>query len=217
MILYSIKKIFVRDAIVKRMKCVVSALIGLSALTAAFSAIAAMPVPTGWYVDGNVGSSRLSNANFGSGTSSSTSGLGYNINGGFKFMPYFAAEVGATKYANTSIKASGVGVAKDTNYSYDLTGKAILPIVDSGVDLFAKLGIMRLNSHITTSNAAYISQNSIDVNLGTHMVTGAYIGVGGDYNISQNLAALVQWQRAKGNSTTGYADLYSIGIGYNFG
>ncbi len=195
----------------KRIKLVAVTALSVAAIAGATSSFAAMSLPMGWYVDGNVGSTKTSNTNYGSGISTSSSGLGWNANVGYKFMPYFAGEIGYTKYANAKGKLNGVSVVRDNHYSYDIAGKGILPIADSGADLFAKLGFARLNSHVTATSSG------VSANTGSHSASGLYIGLGGDYNFTPNLAGIIQWARAKGNTSTGNLDLYSVGIGYTFG
>lgn len=196
--------------------------ITLTALVAALGCMAntfaAMPLPMGWYMEGNAGKSNESSANYGTSLSSSTNtGLAWNVNGGYKFMPYLAAELGYTNYTKQRIKFNNAQIAQDVHYSYYLAGKGILPISDSGVELFAKLGIARINSHVTISDPTTVNTNGLSVNAGTHHISAAYFGVGTDYNYTSNMAFNLQWDRAKGNSTTGNLDLYSVGVSYLFG
>lgn len=203
----------------KKMKRILSIVVGATLLGSAFSAFAVTSVPSGWYVEGNTGFANLNNSNFGSGTSasSSVSWWGWNANGGFKFMPYFATEFGLSKYPTTTIRTNSVNIGQSSNWSYDLAGKGILPVGDSGFEFFAKLGLARLYSHVTNTNAAYTNANNVSLNTGSRTVTGAYLGAGADYNFMPNLGVLLQWQRAKGNSITGNEDLYTLGLNYNFG
>jgi hypothetical protein len=194
-------------------KIVVSILCVLVAIFVA-PAFAIMSVPYGWYIEGNGGSSHLSNKSYGIGGSSS-SGIGGNGNVGYKFMPFLGVEIGYTRYANTSIKApDGTKAGEDTHYSYDIAARGILPISDSGVEAFAKLGAQRITSHITIkdNNAA----NQVGLTGGRHSSTGLYMGVGGQFYIYPELAIVAQWQRAQGNSSTGTEDLYSLGLSFIF-
>ncbi len=175
-----------------------------------------IPLPNGWYLEGNVGVSPSGNGDYGPGIKTSGSGAGFNANGGFRFMPYFALEVGYTKYAGSEGKYNGTQVVADTRYSYDVAGKGILPLNDTGVELFAKLGVARMSSKVTERNNAFVTANNVSVDTGTHTDTGYYFGLGGDYNFTPNLAANLQWQRAKGDSRIGNLDLYSLGMTYTF-
>lgn len=185
-------------------------------MSIAGSVNAAVSVPEGWYAELNAGSSKVSNVTYAAGNSISSSSAGVNLNVGYKFMPYFAAEIGATKYGNATAKVSGVKVAQDKHYSYDLAGKALLPIADSGFELFAKLGIVQLRSHVTEQNSSFVAANGIVVNTGSHTVTGWLAGLGADYTVWQGLAVNGQWQYAKGNSKTGNYSLYSLGLTYTW-
>jgi hypothetical protein len=176
-------------------------------------AFSLMSIPMGWYLEGNLGSTNLSNTNYNGSTSSS--GIGGNGNFGYKFMPYFALEMGYSQYANTSIKTnSGTKAATVKYYSYDLAARGILPIIDSGFELFAKVGVQRLNAHFSIQNTA--AATSLGLNNTHHSATGAYYGAGGQYYFMPELAAVAQWQRAQGNSTTGTMDLYTLGLSFIF-
>jgi len=194
-------------------KCsLMAGITGLVLCLVAAPAFAMMSVPMGWYLEGNVGSTRLSSVSYPGSTSSS--GIGGNANLGYKFLPYFALEMGYSQYANTSIKDSGTKVATVKNYSYDIAGKGIVPIIDSGFELFAKLGVQRVNAHISLNNSALAP--ALGITSGHHSATGAYYGVGGQYYFMPELAAVLQWQRAQGNNSTGTLDLFSIGLSFIF-
>ncbi len=174
--------------------------------------VAAMSIPYGWYVEGNIGTSNTSNDNYPSGTSTSTSGVGWNANVGYKFMPYFAAEAGYTRYSDTTIKSNGGTIATDKHYAFDLAGKGIVPISDSPVELFAKLGIQNLYSKTSISNST--AANSVGLSSGTNNTFGAYLGTGVQYSFTPAFGANLQWMRAVGDDSTGTMSLLSIGISY---
>lgn len=172
-------------------------------------------VPYGWYVEGNVGSSRQQDSNYPVGSSSSSSGIGGNASLGYKFMTYFATEFGYTLYANTSINDStGTKAGTDKHYSYDLAGKAILPISMGGFELFAKCGVQRLYSSISINNPT--AANNLGLGRGQHNKTGPYLGAGGEYYFSPEFAVVAQWTRAVGSSATGTMDLFSVGLSFIF-
>src|SRR5580658_6737866 len=158
----------------KRLLFAVAGLAAISMVTPALAQM--MSAPSGWYLELNGGSSHLSNTSYPG--SSSSSGLGGNGNVGYKFMPYAAAEIGYTQYANTSIK-DGVGTkaANVKRYSYDLAARGILPISDSGAEAFGKLGVQHINSHLSIVNED--AAESIGLAGSTHTSTGLYIGLGG--------------------------------------
>lgn len=194
-------------------KKILLAVSGLMTLVCSVPALAMMSAPYGWYVEGNIGSTRLSDANYPGSVSSS--GIGGNFNVGYKFMPYFAMEAGYTRYADTTIKSGSSKAGTVKYYSYDLAGRGILPFADTGFELFAKLGVERLNAQTNIDNAATAA--SIGLGSSQHTKTGLYMGVGGQYYFAPEFAVNVQWQRATGSSTTGNMDLFSAGVSYLFG
>lgn len=196
-----------------RIKKLAVTVLGIATTTAITSAMAVPPLPTAWYAEVNGGSSKVSNASYAANSSLTSSGIGYNLNLGYKFIPFFGAELGYTKYASTSSKVGGVKVATGNYYSYDIAAKPLLPIGDTGAELFAKLGIAHLHSNITSDG----SVPGVSVTTGTNNVNGYYFGLGGEYYFMPMAAVNVQWQRAKGNSKTGTLDLYSLGLSYLFG
>jgi len=183
-------------------------------LSISVSALASMSLPYGWYAEGNVGSTHLSNKTYPG--SPSSSGIGGSADIGYKFMPYFAAEIGYSLYANTSIKNSiGTKAGTDKHYSYDLAGRGILPLGTTGAEAFAKLGVVRNKSHVSINNAAAAS--SIGLESSQHSATGLYIGVGAQYYLMPELAFVAQWARAMGNTSTGDLDLLTGGVSLIFG
>lgn len=186
----------------------------LALLSFTTPALAIMSIPSGWYLEANAGSTNLSNVTFPG--PSSSSGIGGNANLGYKFMPFFAMEMGYTRYANTVIKNSaGTKAATDKIYSYDIAGKGIWPIMDTGFELFAKLGAQRLSSRVSLNNTAAAS--SIGLSSSSHSATGVYFGAGAEYYFMPELAVNAQWMRAQGSSSTGNLDLLSGGISFMFG
>lgn len=184
---------------------------GFAALSITGLAHAVVSVPYGWYVEANAGSTTLSNKSYPG--SSSSSGIGGNLNVGYKFMPYFATEIGYTQYANTSIKTTGgTQAGTDKHYSYDIAAKGIFPVSCSGFELFAKLGAGRVADSMSISNST--AANSMGLGSGSHSATGLYLGVGGQYYFMPELAVVVQWARAQGNSSTGNLDLLSGGLSF---
>jgi OmpA-OmpF porin, OOP family len=195
-------------------KKLVAAMCGLSAALFATQASAIMSIPIGWYLEVNAGSTHLSNSPFSNGHVSS-SGLGGNINVGYKFMPFFALELGYTHYAQTTVKNDNDQKAADVKfYSYDLAGKGILPIVDSGAEVFAKLGAVRLSQGISIQNET--AARTVGIGSSNHSSTNVYIALGLQYYFMPELAANIQWGRAKGTSSTGTLDLISIGASFIF-
>lgn len=200
----------------KSIKKITFILTSMTALGFTGFAMAEAPMPMGWYLEGNLGGSKISNVSYAPNTSISSTGLGWSLNGGYKFIPYFAAEIGYTSYANGTINFNGSKVGKDQAQSYDVAGKAIMPVQDTGVEIFAKLGVARAKSNVTATNAALLAANGETLNTGRHNSTDLYFGLGGDYAFMPNMAANLQWNRVDGTNKTGNLDLFSLGLNYMF-
>ena len=195
-------------------KIFLTAISSLIAASFSIPAFAIMSMPDGWYIDGGLGVTKESKKSYPG--SSSTSGLSASADIGYKFMPFFAAEVGYSQYASTSIKDQfNTKAAEDKHYSYDLAGKGIIPVASSGFELYGKLGIQRTQSKVTIKdqNAA----NNIGITRSRHSHTGLYLGGGAQYSFLPELAGFVQWARAQNDSETGTMDLYSVGLSFIFG
>jgi len=177
------------------------------------TAQAAFPPPQGWYIEGNSGYSTVSSKSYGA-PNIRRSGPGWNINLGYKLTNYFSAEGGYTHYFPTRIY-NGPKLGQDTHYSYDLAAKATVPISDTSVDIFGKLGIARVHSNVVISNAQ-LAQGLI-LNPGAQNVTGLYMALGIEYYFAPSIAVNLQWARAHGNGQTGDLNLYGGGLSYNFG
>jgi hypothetical protein len=175
---------------------------------------AAVAQSTGWYLEGNVGKSATYKIYPGK---VKDTGLGLNINGGYKFTKFVAVDVGLTHYAQAHIKNSaGRTAATDSHYSYDIAGKFMLPIASTGFEVFAKAGVSRIQSYVKLTNSGAANVDGLTFNTGSHSASGAYFGVGADYGILSNLLVNMQWMRASGSRATGRADLYSGGLSYIF-
>lgn len=196
-------------------------------LCAAFANVtfAAMPAPQGLYIEGNLGKSfshyqdfsfydydlfgnqLIENTHF-----SNQTGVGANINFGYKFNPYIAVEAGITHYAPVKITVTdqyGYSNSADLNQlSVDMAVKGILPISNTGLDLFGKAGIARINQ--------YLDDSDVDDNFTSNV--GAYWAVGAEYAFTSQLLGNIQFSRAQGNSSadTDSLDLASVGISYLF-
>jgi hypothetical protein len=192
-------------------KLLFTAMASLIVLSAAAPTYAIMSIPNGWYIEGNAGSSHLSGKSYPG--SATKSGFAGNANVGYKLMPYFGLEAGYSLYASTNIKNSaGVKAATDKHYSFDLAGKGIFPVSDTGFEIFAKLGAMRASSTVSVNNDAAAAALGIGRN--SHSAIGLYAGLGLQYYVMPELALVAQWQRAQGDSSTGTFDLYSGGISF---
>lgn len=191
-----------------------SLLVGLLlSLLVSPAAQAAFPPPQGWYVEGNGGYSTVSSKSYDA-PNVRRSGSGWNLNFGYKLTTFFSAEAGYTHYFPTRIY-NGPKLGQDTHYSYDLAAKATLPISDSSVEAFGKLGIARVHSDVQISNPTLAQ--GLTLNPGANNVTGLYMALGLAYYFAPSIAVNLQWARAHGNGQTGDLNLYGGGLSYNFG
>ena len=194
-------------------RLLLAAISGLLTLSISAPSFAIMSVPNGWYLEGNIGVSHVSNKSYPGKVSKS--GLGGNINLGYKLIPYFGLEAGYSKYADTTIKdGNGTKAASDRHYAVDVAGKGILPFADSGFEVFAKLGVARIASDVKVEDATAAANLGIANN--KHNATGLYAGLGAQYDVMPELAIVGQWQRAQGSSSTGNFDLYTLGLNFIF-
>lgn len=192
-----------------------AALCGLAALVTATPALAIMSIPNGWYLEANIGSSRLSDKNY-SNVDIGQSGIGGNGNVGYKFMPYVAAEIGYSRYPDSDVDdLFGNQLAKIEFYSYDIAIRGIVPMSDTGFEFFAKLGASRISASLDF-DATPSYARSFGVDNGSHTTTGLYWGVGGQYYWWPELAINAQYQVAQGNSSTGSLSLLSAGLSFIF-
>ena len=189
------------------------ALFSAAAALAISPAYAIMSAPDGWFAEGNIGKADIANESLPG--SHNQSGVSGNLNVGYKFMPFFAMEVGYSNFSSMTIKDGMGNKAGDASfYSYDLAGKGIVPISDSGFELFAKVGVDRMNQRISIDDTTVA--NNIGLTRTQHSNTNYYLGLGGQYYFMPELAAVLQWQHSQGDSSTGDADFYSIGMSFIF-
>jgi len=180
----------------------------------AFSSIAAVSIPYGWYVSANGGWSKVQHKNY-PGPSSSGNG-GVVGAAGYKFSPFLAVEGIYSSYSSVNIHSAGWTVARDRFYSYGLLGKVIFPIASSGFSLFGKVGVGRLISSLKVTNPALAAQNNLVFNSGTNGATGLYLGAGAEYSFTTNLLGNIQWLRLHGNRNTGNMQFVGGGFAYLF-
>ncbi len=175
---------------------------------------AVMPLPTGWYVEGNIGTSKATSKSYPGISSRKNTGKGWSVNAGYKFMPYFGLEAGYSRYAPTRLNSPVQTVARDSHNSIDIAAKGMLPFGCSGFELFAKLGVVRINSQIGVIDAVGASAYNLTFNTSAQSSTGLYAGGGAEYFFTPNIAANIQWNIAKGNSKTGNLQVLTAGLAY---
>ena len=170
-----------------------------------------------WYLEGNVGRVHVGDANFADNTSLDTSGTAWNINIGYRIIPYFALEGGYTNYPDSIINYNTQEIGKNEQSSYDLAAKAIIPFMESGLSVFGKVGIAWVRSDVKATDQALIDANNITLSTGHSSSSALLYGFGAEYAVWSNVAANLQWSRIDGDDQVGNIDSYFVGISYTFG
>ena len=180
---------------------------GIAALSMAAPVLALeMSAPDGWYLEGNVGASRLSNTNY-EGSTNKT-GATYNINVGYKIMPYAAIEGGYTSYHDSKIVINGTTLANVSHYSYDIAAKGILPITCTGFEMFGKLGAAHARakaSSVDTGITGSFDSHSANA-------TSVYIGLGGQFNVMQEVGIVSNGSAHKEAGAPALKTSFSVGL-----
>lgn len=198
--------------------------IALATVASLFIGVAANAAVNGPYIGGTIGWGDTHQGGFadvgpGIGSSSKDTGLAGRIDGGYLFTENFAAELGYTRFHNSTAKAYSSAFATNGTIkedAFDLVGKAILPLSDC-FNLYGKLGAayLRANGTVTGSSAG----TAVRVSENAHKVYPTF-GLGAGYNINKNITADVSWNRIQkvgNNNNLPSTDLVGVGLSYNFG
>jgi opacity protein-like surface antigen len=133
--------------------------------------------PSGLYVDGNLGWGKTA-ANVDGGTNDKNSGLAWNINFGYKFMPHLAAQVGIL--GSPKVDEGALGSMKD-NYLLILAVKGIIPF-ENGFSLNILAGPARASTKLSKS----MTIDDKPSEAGSYHKITAYLGLGADYNLTES-------------------------------
>jgi len=138
-------------------------------------------------------------------------GIGTRLFAGYNMNQYAAIEGGFTYYSsmkyNTTLVSNNV---KTRAASFDLLGKGMLPLADSGFGVFGKLGGAYLNSK-TTGSVEGISLPS-----SSSSSFRPVVGVGVSYDMTQNWVADLSYTRILYNSSqVKNPDFIALGISYH--
>jgi opacity protein-like surface antigen len=191
------------------------ALVSIALCTSVTAAYASMTVPFGLYIGTNQGISRAYNKSY-PGSSIKHTGYGFSLEAGYRINLYIAGEIGYSHFAPTTINNSvGNQAASDSHYAFDLAGKLILPIGNTGAEVYGKVGVARVKSNLGV-NAANAAVNNLSYTPGSSCATGVYAAGGAEYAITPHFSANLQWARSQGNRYTGNMNLSSLGLSYIF-
>lgn len=183
----------------------------------------------GAYVGGGLGESILRTPNIGKApgvsTSQSRGGLGGRVFAGYNFNTYLGLEAALATYANSTAKASALGLnasRKNSLNALSLVGKAYLPIADTGLNAYVLGGLAEVRSQNRISgNAAKLA--GVKGTTTTTALRPTY-GVGMSYALPSNMTTSLELSRIQGKGNmnkslhaTPNADMVSLNLGYNFG
>ena len=133
--------------------------------------------PSGLYVDGNLGWGKTA-ANVDGGTNDKNSGLAWNINFGYKFMPHLAAQIGIL--GSPKVDEGTLGNMK-SNYLLILAVKGIVPL-ENGFSLNILAGPARASTKLSKS----MTIDDKPSEAGSYHKITAYLGLGADYNLTES-------------------------------
>jgi OOP family OmpA-OmpF porin len=129
--------------------------------------------------------------------------------GGYEVNQNWAAEAGYTKFrsADVSVRENGVSVPGSADgYGIYVAGKYTMPINEKFA-AYGKLGVS--NSKRAVSTATGNNYSKYD--------TGAYGGLGVQYNLNQNVAFNAEYERyGKDKDFGAKADVWTVGLKYAF-
>jgi hypothetical protein len=124
------------------------------------------------------------------------------INVGYNFFPYLGAEADVTKWGRQNVSSFANNISTQTgqwrgnlnSYSYGVNAVGYLPLADSPVNLFAKVGLAKLHSTLEISDP----NGSIFFNPGSYQMTstepGLVYAVGALYQFNRYVAGELEWK-----------------------
>ena len=207
-------------------------LLAISGSLAVFSTTASAQFAPGYYVGGNVGSTRahfnnnainndLASKGFTvTSTTSDNRDTGYKLFGGYQINPNFAVEggyfdLGRFGYSSTTIPTGSFsGSTRVKGLNLDLLG--MLPLSER-FSIFGRIG-----AAYAQSKASFSSTGAVPLNLSSRNRNGTDLkyGVGLQYALSDALALRAEVERYRINDplrNRGNVNMASLGLVYSFG
>lgn len=135
----------------------------------------------------------------------------FSIAGGYHFSPMLAAEIGYTKFGDSTISYSGVGDATLAMHSVQVAAVGTYPL-NPQFDLIGKLGFSS-NTEDLTGTGGLSSVN------GSNSKTDLLFGIGAQYNVNSQTSIRAQYQSfGKFDSYTDpvKATAFTVGVAYTF-
>jgi opacity protein-like surface antigen len=149
------------------------------------------------------------------------------VDAGYTFTPNFGAEVNFTYWGQQNLTNFAFDVTTQTgqwkgnlqSYSYGLSAVGYVPLTESKINLFAKLGIAVINSQLSINDP----NGSIFFNPGSYSTTtndpALTYGVGAEYLFTKNIAGMLEWKglnRFNDNQISNINfNLIAIGVRYS--
>lgn len=163
---------------------------------AAIAALSTVAQADGFYIGGDVGKSRLSEAVI------SDKDTSFSIFGGYSYTDTVAFELGYRDLYNKSVKAAGV-TAKGTLNAVQLSALLSAPI-NTDFSVYGRLGVNYIRDKGNVSFSGYSMSGK-----GSH--TRALFGFGARYAISKEFGLRAEFQKPASNIR-----VLSIGADYRF-
>jgi hypothetical protein len=164
-----------------------------------------------WYVGGHIGVSRAHDkASAGSGNSVTQIGPAWTADIGYKFLEYrravLAAELGFNQYHDSNETTPGTNVASTQHFATYLAAVLEYPL-GSYFEVMGKLGgAYGYAKKVFTATGTSASANDVS----------PFYGLGVAYHMTSKADLVLQWNRVRGDSSTGSTDMTSLGVTYNF-
>ncbi|WP_167759742.1 porin family protein [Massilia horti] len=131
------------------------------------------------------------------------------IFGGYDFNQNYGVEAGYTDFRRSDVSYSQGGIAhkgSDKGYGMYVAGKAMLPINEQ-LSAYGKLGVAYSERELNETSGLKTSRHD----------TGAYAGLGLQYNLTKEVALTGEYERyGKTKSFGAKADVWTVGAKYSF-
>lgn len=128
----------------------------------------------------------------------------WSVFGGYRFNPYFDAELGYYDFGRMDSRYSVVETAYQATLRHDVTGIGLSALgrweFAPGFSVYGRLGVMWTRTAYREQGTAYFDfsdQRTIDISTTTHSTVPIF-GLGLGYAFNPNVEARVDWQRADG-------------------
>jgi OOP family OmpA-OmpF porin len=188
-------------------KLIVALIAGAAAMSAAQAETTTQPRA---YVGVGVATADRADSSVGGLTNFNSDGYkaSAKIFGGYEFDQNWGVEAGYTDFRNSDFSYSNNGTnagGHTKGYGYYVAGKYSVPVNDQ-FSVYGKLGLQHSERKL---ESAALNLKNTD--------TGAYGGVGVQYNLNQQVALTAEYERyGKSKDFGAKADVWTVGARYSF-